>query len=710
MTQQPSVNYRVQENIGIIEFDRPDSKVNLVDSQTMRELDTILGTIQEDSALKAVWVMSKKPDIFVAGADIKEIEGITQPQEGEQKSRMGQEILNKLNDLKVPVIAVMDGVALGGGCELALACHYRVATFNDKFKIGLPEVNLGFIPGFSGTYRLPRIVGLAQAFRLILSGRIISGKEALKIGLIDRLFPQKGMVDYLVKFTDEIQKKGRRKISVRKRRILERLLEDNFIGRAILFQQARKTVLETTKGFYPAPLKALDTIQKTYLSKRSKALAIEAKVFGRLAVTEISKNLVKVFYATEKYKKLTVPGTEHIQPKIIQKCAVLGAGVMGGGIAQLLSYQGIWVRLKDINYDAIAKGFKAARKIFDQAVGKRKLDKFAAEEKMAHITGALDYSGFKSADMVIEAVVENMEIKKKVFGELSQIVSAETILCTNTSALSVTQMARSTKDPSKVIGLHFFNPVHRMPLLEVITTDLTSQETIATTLHLAKRLGKTPIVVKDSCGFLVNRILLSYIHEAGRILEEGVRIEDIDRLVTDFGFPMGPLTLSDEVGLDVGFKVLLILEEAFGQRFRPVDAFRKIYEQKLFGKKTGEGFYIHRKKRIPNLKVYALIASKEKKPADPGEYLKRMIYIMVNEASRCLAEGIVDSPEAVDVGMIMGCGFPPFRGGLLRYADSVGIAKIVSQLEDLTGRLGDGRFKPSEYLVGLVKANRKFFA
>jgi len=710
MTHQQFVNYRVQENIGIIEFDRVDSKVNLVDSETMREFDTILGTIPKDPSLKAVWVMSQKSDIFIAGADIKEIEGITQSQEGEQKSRMGQEILNRLEDLKIPIIAVMDGVALGGGCELALACHYRVATFNDKFKIGLPEVNLGFIPGFAGTYRLPRIVGLAQAFRMILPGRIISGKEALKIGLVDRLFPQKGLEGYLTKFTEEIQKKGRRKISVRKRKFLERLLEDNFIGRAILFQQARKTVLETTKGFYPAPVKALDTLQKTYLSKRSKALAIEAKVFGQLAVTEISKNLVKIFYVTEKYKKLTVPGTEQIQPKIIQKCAVLGAGVMGGGIAQLLSYQGIWVRLKDINYDAIAKGFTAARKIFDQAVGKRKLDKFAVDDKMAHITGTLDYSGFKSADMVIEAVVENMEIKKKVFGELSQIVSPETILCTNTSALSVTQMARATKDPSKVIGLHFFNPVHRMPLLEIITTDLTSKETLATTLQLAKRLGKTPIVVKDSCGFLVNRILLSYINEAGRILEEGARIEDIDRIVTDFGFPMGPLTLSDEVGLDVGLKVLLILEEAFGQQFRPVDTFRRIYEQKLFGKKTREGFYVHQKKRIPNRKVYALITSKEKKSANPGEYLRRMIYIMINEASRCLAEGIVDSPEAVDVGMIMGCGFPPFRGGLLRYADSVGIAKIVSQLEDLAGRLGDGRFKPSEYLVGLTKANRKFFA
>jgi len=706
---QPSIHYWVQGNIGIIEFDRPDSRVNLVDSPTMLELDKILDLIPKDSSLKAVLVTSKKPDIFIAGADIKEIENITRPEDGEKKSHLGQEILNKLEDLKIPVIAVIDGVALGGGCELALACPYRVATFNDKVRIGLPEVNLGFIPGFGGTYRLPRIVGLTQGLKMILAGKVISGKEALKIGLVDRLFPQKGLEGFLIDFIEEIKSQKRHLKLRRKRNILQQILEDTFLGRPILFQESYKSVMAVTKGFYPAPLEALRTIQKTCQLNRSRALSLEARGFGQLAVTEISKNLVKVFYLTEKYKKWTVPGTEHVQPKTIQKCAVIGAGIMGGGIAQLLSYQGIWVRLKDINYDAIANGLKAAKKIFDQMVQKRRLEKAEANAKMAQITGTVDYSGFKSTDLVIEAVVENMEIKKKVFRELSQVVSAEAILCTNTSALSVTQMARETKDPAKVIGLHFFNPVHRMPLLEIITTELTSKETIATTLHLAKRLGRTPIVVKDSCGFLVNRILLSYINEAGRILEEGARIEDIDRRVTAFGMPMGPLALSDEVGLDVGLKVLLILEEAFGERFKPVDVFKKIYERKLFGRKTAEGFYLYQRRRIPNPKVYGLINSKEKRLTDASQYLPRMVYIMVNEAARCLADGIIDSPDAVDVGMIMGCGFPPFRGGLLRYADSIGLDKIVTALEQWQGEFKTERFKPSEYLVDLVKRNKRFF-
>lgn len=710
MNNSSSLNYRVEREIGIIEFDRPDSKVNLLDSPTMFRIDEILENIQKNPPLKAVWIVSKKPDVFIAGADIKEIEEITQPQQGEQKSRAGQEIFNRLEDLKIPTIAVIDGVALGGGCELALACHYRVATFNDKVRIGLPEVNLGIIPGFGGTHRLPRLIGLAQALKMILAGKIISGKEAFKIGLVDRLFPRNGLEASLVKFVEEFRSNDPYQISRRRKKMTQRFLEDTILGRVILFRQAQKTVIQTTKGFYPAPLVALKTIRRTCFLRRPRALALEAQAFGQLAVTEISKNLVKVFYLTEKYKKLTVPGTESICPKRIQKCAVLGAGVMGGGIAQLLSSQGIWVRLKDIHYEAMAKGFQVAKRLFDQAVQKRRLQKHQAHEQMSRITGTLDYSGFKSADMVIEAVLENMEIKKKVFRELSEVVSAETILCTNTSALSVTQMARETKDPAKVIGFHFFNPVHRMPLVEIVTTDLTSKETIATALNFAKRLGKTPIVVKDSCGFLVNRILLSYINEAGRILEEGGRIEQIDRIVTDFGLPMGPLLLADEVGLDVGLKVLWILQEAFGERFRPVDVFKRIYEQKLFGKKTGKGFYVHQRKRTPNPTIYDLIIVKEKRPALPHQYLPRMISSMINEAACCLAEGIVDGPEAVDVGMIMGCGFPPFHGGLLRYADAVGLDKIVAQLEHFEGQFKTGRFKPCQYLVDLAKRNKRFFS
>lgn len=704
-----AISYRVEGQIGIIELDQPDSKVNLLTASVVQRLDTILDEVAQSKNLKAILIMSKKKDIFIAGADIKEIEGITESKDGEEKSKAGQRVLDKLEDLKVPSVGVIDGVALGGGCELALACCYRVATFNEKVMIGLPEVKLGIMPGFGGCYRLPKLIGLIQGLKLILAGKTLSAQEALKTGLVDRLFPQKGLESSLRQFIDEIQQAPGKNLRRRKKKMGQFLLEDTFLGRAIVLRQSYQSIQETTKGFYPAPLTALATISKMQGLSRSQALALEAKAFGQLAVTQVSKNLVKLFYLTEKYKKLTPPGTENILPKTIEKCAVVGAGIMGGGIAQLLSSKGIWVRLKDINYDAIAKGLKAAYQIYKKEAEKRKLKKHEAAVKMARISGTLDFSGFHTTGMVIEAVVENMEVKKKVFKELSSVVSPETILCTNTSALSVTEMARQTKDPSRVIGLHFFNPVNRMPLIEIIKTDFTSPATIATTLALTKRLGKTPILVKDSCGFLVNRILLSYINEAGRILEEGERIEFVDKIAADFGLPMGPFALSDEVGLDVGIKVLHILAEAFGERFKPVDAFEKIYAKGLLGKKSGKGLYIYGKKRVPNPEIYELFSRKTAYGLSPDEYLKRMIYIMINEAGRCLEESIIDGPEDVDIGMIMGTGFPAFRGGLLRYADAVGIAKIVDELQLFQNKLQSDRFAPCRYLLNLKEKNLKIY-
>ena len=610
-----AVNLKILGNIGVIEFDNPDSKVNVLSTPVMQYFSSILDDVAKDQNLKALLIVSKKKDIFIAGADIKEIEGIREENEGAEKSRMGQKIFDKLEDLKIPSIAVIDGVALGGGCELILACRYRVATFSDKVRIGLPEVNLGIIPGFGGTYRMPRVLGLSQGLQMVVSGKIISSKDALRFGLVDRLFPQSGLDGRVLKFASEVMGKARSAIVRKKKKKLpEKFLENTWPGQRILFKETRKAILKNTKGFYPAPLKAVDVIEQSIYLKRERALALEAQEFSKLAVTDTSKNLVKVFYLTEKYKKLIVPGTENIKPQPIYRSAVLGAGVMGGGIAQLLSYKGIGVRLKDVNYDAIAKGFKAAKKIYDQAVKRKRIKKFEADQKMGLITGTLDYSGFKSTDIVIEAVVENMEVKKKVFKELSERVNPKAVLCTNTSALSVSEMAREAKDTSKVIGLHFFNPVNRMPLIEIVTTPFVSPETVAAAVGLVKNLGKTPIVVKDSCGFLVNRILLGYINEAGRILEETGQMGQIDKLATRFGLPMGPFELSDEVGLDVGIKVLHILEKGLGGRFKPVEVFEKVLQKGLLGKKIGRGFYVHGKKISVNPDAPALLPGGPKKP------------------------------------------------------------------------------------------------
>jgi len=702
-----SVFYKEEANIGTITFDQPDSKVNVLNAATLMALDKMLDELKTKS-LTALIIQSAKKDIFIAGADIKEIENITEASDGKVKAQAGQRVMDKIEDLPYPTIAVIDGAALGGGCELALACRYRIMTFNDKIRIGLPEVNLGFVPGFGGTYRLPRLLGLQQALKMIVSAAPINASAAFRCGLADRLHPSVGLEDRIKEFIKVISvEPTRRVIKPFTPKGFQAFLEKNSIGQSVVFKETHKSIQKATKGFYPAPFKAVEVIQKTLRLPREQALDIESSAFAELAITPISKNLVKVFYLSEKYKKLSVPGAEGVKPMVIAKGAVIGAGIMGGGIAQLFSDRGVWARLKDINQEAIAKGLKAAYDVYAQGMKRKKFKPYQVAAKMGMISGTVDYSGFADVDIVIEAVVENMDIKKKVFAEVSQVLPPKAILASNTSSLSVTEMARASKDPSRVIGFHFFNPVHRMPLIEIITTDMTSQETLVTTLEFAKKLGKTPVIVKDAPGFLVNRILLAYINEAGRILGEGGSIETIDRFATKFGMPMGPFTLSDEVGLDVGVKVLHILEVGLGPRFKPSKIFDDVLPLKILGKKSGKGFYIHGKQRVVNPEVQSMVKAGD--GVNEQDAVERMMYIMINEAAMIIQEKVVDSADAVDIGMIFGTGFPPFRGGLLRYADSLGMDHLVAGMEKLEARFKDGRFKPCGYILELKSQGRKFY-
>lgn len=702
-----SIIYKEDVNVGILTFDHPDSKVNVLNSTALLALDQMLDGLKGKN-LKALVIQSAKRDIFIAGADIKEIENIIEFEDGKAKAQAGQMVMDKIEDLPFPTIAVIDGVALGGGCELALACRYRVMTFNPKIRIGLPEVNLGFVPGFGGTYRLPRLLGLQQGLKMIVSASPINSTAAFRCGLADRLYPSQGLNERVREFIEEISVAPKSRIfKPQAFKGFQAFLEKNPLGQMVVYNETIKSIQKASKGFYPSPLKAVEVIRRTLYLPREQALDIESSAFAELAVTLISKNLVKVFYLSEKYKKLTVPGLEDIKPMPIIKGAVIGAGIMGGGIAQLFSDRGVWARLKDINHEAIAKGLKAAYDVYAQAMKRKKAKPHEVAAKMAMISGAVDYSGFANVDIAIEAVVENMDIKKKVFAEVSQVLSPTAILASNTSSLSVTEMAKASKDPSRVIGFHFFNPVHRMPLIEIITTEFTSKQTLVTTLEFAKKLGKTPVIVKDAPGFLVNRILLGYINEAGRILGEGGSITAIDRVATNFGLPMGPFTLSDEVGLDVGVKVLHILETGLGSRFKPSEIFDKVLPLKLLGKKSGKGFYVHGKERVVNPEVEVLVKSSGS--VDEQEAIDRMIYIMINEAGMILQEKVVDSPDSVDIGMIMGTGFPPFRGGLLRYADTIGIDKLVEGLEKFEARFKDGRFKPCGYILELKKQGKKFY-
>lgn len=706
-----SLNLKIEKEIAILEFDQPDSRVNVLSSDSMKELDAILGllTAKKDSNVKALIIASKKDGIFIAGADIKEIEHISSAEEARELAEKGKEILKKLEDLDLVTLAVIGGACLGGGLELALACKYRVASFSDKVKLGLPEVKLGIIPGFGGTLRLPRLVGLIQAMNMILTGDMVSGRDALKYGLVDRLFPETNLLEESKNFIRELLD-GRAKVQRRrKKKALFVFLEDTPFGRAILFNQAKSNVLKKTKGFYPAPLKALDVIKRTYGRGIKKGFSIESKAFGELAITDVSKNLIKVFYLNEEFRKLQWVD-DKIKPAAVKKCGVIGAGVMGGGIAQLLTFNDIPTRLKDINFEALKTALKTAKGLFDYALKKKILRPHSVDFKFGLISPALTYKGFENADLVIEAVVEDLDIKKKVFGELSKVTSPKAILASNTSSLPIIKIGEAAGSPDRVVGLHFFNPVHRMPLVEIIRSEKTSDETLAVTIAFARKIGKVVIVVRDCYGFLINRILLSYLNEAGYLLEEGMRIEQIDNLARRFGMPVGPIELIDEIGIDVGYKVARILEDAYGARMKVASILEHVKAKGLMGKKTRSGFYIHKgKEKIPNKNVYNLMSLPRRNSISDGVALKRMIYIMVNEASRCLEERIADRPETIDIGMIMGTGFPPFRAGLLRYADSIGIDNIIKDLSFFEKELNSIRFKPCEYLIKMQKERRIFY-
>jgi len=711
--------FEVEDNLGILTLDTPNEKVNILSTPVMQELNKFLDELNSRTDLQALILLSGKEGNFIAGAKIEEIENITDPKDGAEKAAMGQAVFSKIAALPFPTIAVIDGACVGGGLELVLACDYRLARDSEKTRIGLPEVRLGIIPGFGGTQRLPRLIGIQRALDFILTGKLVDTQRAYRAGIVDRIiakeFPHARLRRLGIDFAQEIQNsQSRERIVARRNRANPQtfLLEKNILGRKVLFDQARRRTLAETKGHYPAAELALEAVEKGFSKKDiNEGLKIEAELLGKAVVTSVSKNLVKVFYLTEAVKKDS--GVENYFPQSgmqeFHKIGVLGAGLMGGGIAQLMAHNGLPARMKDINLAAVAKGMEAAARVFNESVKKRRMSPKEMQNKMALISGSADYSGFKNADLVIEAIVEILEVKKKVFAEIDTLLPPHTTLASNTSSLPITEMARATKRPDKFAGLHFFNPVHRMPLIEVIRGADTSDATVASLVAFSKKIGKTPIVVKDSPGFLVNRILGAYMAEAGRLLAEGAAIEPLDAALVEFGMPVGPVNLFDEVGLDVAAKVSHILENAFGKRMSGDGMLDKIVESGRLGKKNGKGFYIYEgKNKKVDPAIYAFIPKTGKFDGSAAEMQDRCVLPMINEAAMCLAEGLVRRPADVDVGMIFGTGFPPFRGGLLRYADARGIDNIVGKLETLAGKYGE-RFKPAERLMEMKQGGKKFY-
>ncbi|MCG8603438.1 3-hydroxyacyl-CoA dehydrogenase NAD-binding domain-containing protein [bacterium] len=707
-----------ERGIANLIFDAQDQKVNILTSNVMLELDTILDELHERQDIAALIMLSGKEDNFIAGADVSEIRDITDPDEGAQKARQGQRIFQKIHDLPFPVIAAIQGACVGGGLELALACHFRIAKTHPKTRIGLPEVRLGILPGFGGTQRLPRLIGIQRALKLILTGKLVNAKMACRMGIVDKVLPIDYPFSFMKAAAEEFAYHMRQNFlrsAYEKKRNAKRLhaifLESNKFGRKFLFEQARKQTLKTTAGHYPAPLKALEAVRRGVNLPIQQGLEIEAKLLGELIATKVSKNLISIYYLNEDLKKdAGVEKTKH-EPAEIESAGLLGAGIMGGGIAQLLAFHELPVRMKDINQEALDIGLNKAQEVFQKAVLKRKLTRREMRRRMSLIAGTTDYSGFGNVDLVIEAIVENLEMKKVVFGEIAEKVREDTILVSNTSSLSIGEMSADLPKPERFVGLHFFNPVHRMPLVEVIRSEKTSDQTVVSVVAFSKRLGKIPIVVKDSPGFLVNRILGPYLNEATRMLEEGATIEQIDQAMVAFGMPMGPLNLLDEVGIDVANKVSKILQAAFDGRVQPSKVVERLHANGRLGKKGGKGFYVYdgRRKKA-DAAVYDLIVdlrSSNTKLTDE-QIQSRLVFIMLKEAVLCLQEEVVRRARDVDAGMIFGTGFPPFRGGLLKHADNVGVQKCVEKMEELRDGFGE-QFEVPRLLHEFVQRGHGFY-
>jgi 3-hydroxyacyl-CoA dehydrogenase/enoyl-CoA hydratase/3-hydroxybutyryl-CoA epimerase len=713
-------------------FEAPDGGQNVLSFAVLNRLQEIIRAIRSAPQFRSVLVKSARPGMFVAGADVREIAEVHDTATARQAARLGQLTFGELAELTIPVVAAIDGACLGGGLELALACHYRIASSSAKVRLGLPEVRLGIVPGFGGTQRLPRLIGLVPALDLILTGKSLDAKRALRKGLLDLVIPEVifnreslALAERLAAGKPPFPKlppfEGPRKAAARRAPISlqDRILESP-VGTPLLFRITRKKTLATTKGHYQAPIAALDVLRQSWGKPIEEGLSIEADALARRVASPEKDALVHVFFLSEANRKDDgVDG--QAEPRTITRAGLLGAGVMGGGIAQLLSRRDIPVRMKDLDDGALLAGLRAAHDVYRRDVRRRRLRPKDVERKMALIRPTLDYTGFGRVDVVFEAVVEKMSVKQGVLREVEAVTGPDLIFASNTSALSISELAAVSGRPERVAGFHFFNPVHRMPLVEVVRGRSTSDETVATLMALARRLGKTPILCQDGPGFLVNRVLGRYLNEASHLLAEGVTVERCDRVALEFGMPMGPIRLVDEVGADVAAKVAAILLEGLGERYQMNNLIERMVGEGRLGKKVGRGFYLHphrKRRRLP-------FASAEKEQVDPAaralietggrrgeasdqEIRDRLILVMVDEAARCLDEGIVRTVGDIDLGMIFGTGFPPFRGGLLRYADGLGVREVSDTLARLAEAISP-RFAPSEPLRSLAARGRTFY-
>lgn len=703
------------EGVAELKFDLPNEKVNKFTPEILAELDQILDKAAQNSSIKLLKLTSGKEQVFIAGADLHSFEPVFEkPDMAKQIIEKGHSTFDKLASLPFPTVAIIQGPCLGGGLECALSCTFRLVSDHPKTSLGLPETQLSIIPGWGGTQRLPRLVGLQKGLEMILTGKTLNAVKAYKAKLADAIAPWEFLDQYVDRFVNKLLNDREAKKIQEKRKEkpwMQRLLEDNPVGRALVYYQSEKAVKDKTKGRYPAPEIALKLIKDTYTLPLNEGLKKELNMFLKEIPTGffLAKDLIRLFFTQEALKKETgaPPGTP---VRNIQEAAIIGAGTMGSSLGWLFADKEIMTRMKDISWEIVGKGMAMARAQFKKGLKARKLTCSQCDLRFQLLNGTVDYTGFQHVDFVLEAATENLDLKCQLFAEIEGQVRKETIIASNTSSLTIDAMAESLKYPERFVGMHFFNPVAKMPLVEVVAGKHTSPETVATTVALCRKLGKTPVVVKDCPGFLVNRIFLPGANEALRMLEEGYSMEELNSALLQFGMPMGPFILADEVGNDVVQKVGEVFERAYGERMHPPMLGKLLVENKLYGKKSGKGFYIYEgeKMRI-NPQIAVLIDGLNlKTPEHPKEeILPRFLYAMINEAARCLDEKIVEKASYLDLSLIMGMGFPPFQGGLLAYADRIGSQKIVETLDRFKEKLGM-RFEPCNLLRKMAQHNDKF--
>ena len=727
MTSPYALATEMVNGVAVITIDLPGEPVNKFNRAVKEEFVALFDRLERDLTVRAAVLISGKKDSFVAGADIEEFLEIKSAAEAERLSHEGQLLLDSIHEQRTPLVVAIHGACMGGALELSLAAHYRIATDHPRTVLALPEVQIGLIPGAGGTQRLPRLIGARAALDMILTGKNVRAKKAMQIGLVDELVHPSILKKIAIQRAQELAD-GTIKRRKHSGGVTGFLLDENPAGRRVVLKKAREETMKKTRGNYPAPLAAIDAVEAGYRGGASHGYRTESRLFGEMAMTDVCRQLIHIFFATSALKKDPgVPVAEgspppHILP--IEKVGILGAGFMGAGIASVAIQQGTLVRIKDADHGRVAKGFAAVRDVVKERLTKRQITRVQYSDTMSLLGGTIDYSGFGNVDLVIEAVFEDLNVKHQVLREVEAELKPSAIFASNTSTIPIAQIATASARPGHVVGMHFFSPVHKMPLLEVIEADATNIDVVASAVAYGKKLGKTVIVVHDGPGFYVNRILTPYINEAGRLLDQGAAIDAIDEALLDFGFPVGPITLIDEVGLDVGSKAGKIMYEAFGERFAPPSSMQAVVASGRYGRKAKKGFYLYDeegKKGEVDQSVYTLLAPGARETTTTsGTQLQTRAQIpasraqraanphRVNEAARCLAEHVIRSARDGDVGAVFGFGFPPFRGGPFRYMDSIGIPELVKRLEDLNDRF-PGRFEPAEILVSMARRGDRFY-